>query len=91
VLAAPRGPLYFLRVHTGPPIAWVIAGSALRGAAAKSARQAFMTGLPDGSWAAAATAAAALIALTFLPARTRHPRRPQEQRETLQKRALTAR
>jgi EmrB/QacA subfamily drug resistance transporter len=47
---------------------------AMRAAAAESARQAFMTGLHSGSWAAAAaTTAGALIALAFLPARPRHP------------------
>jgi hypothetical protein len=45
---------------------------ALRAAAADSVRQAFMTGLHVGSFAAAAaTAAAALVALVFLPARAR--------------------
>jgi EmrB/QacA subfamily drug resistance transporter len=43
---------------------------ALRAAAAQAARQAFMSGLHAGSWVAAgATAAAALLALAFLPAR----------------------
>jgi EmrB/QacA subfamily drug resistance transporter len=43
---------------------------ALRAAAAQAAGQAFMDGLHAGSWVAAgATAAAALLALTFLPAR----------------------
>jgi hypothetical protein len=47
---------------------------AMRAAAAESARQAFMTGLHGGSWAAAAaTMAGALIALAFLPARPRRP------------------
>jgi hypothetical protein len=46
----------------------------LRASAAESARQAFMTGLHAGSWAAAAaTAVAALVALAFLPARPRQP------------------
>jgi EmrB/QacA subfamily drug resistance transporter len=46
---------------------------ALRATAAQAARQAFMTGLHGGSWVAAgATAAGALLALLFLPARPRH-------------------
>jgi hypothetical protein len=48
---------------------------ALQAAAAESVRQAFMTGLHQGSFAAAgATAAAAIVALAFLPhrARTEH-------------------
>ena len=55
---------------------------AMRAAAAESARQAFMTGLHGGSWAAAAaTAAGALVALAFLPARPRHPAPPQAARD----------
>ncbi len=46
--------------------------AALQAAAAESVRQAFMTGLHAGSIAAAgATAAAAVVALAFLPARAR--------------------
>jgi len=46
---------------------------ALREAAAAAARQAFVTGVHQGSLVAAgATAAAALVALIFLPARARN-------------------
>ena len=44
---------------------------ALRAGAANSVRQAFMTGLHAGSFAAPAATAAALVALVFLPARAR--------------------
>jgi len=47
---------------------------ALQGTAAEAARQAFMTGLHGGSWVAmGATAAGALLALAFLPARPSRP------------------
>jgi EmrB/QacA subfamily drug resistance transporter len=50
---------------------------ALQAAAAQAVRQAFMTGLHAGSFAAAgATAAAALVALAFLPARPRAAHAP---------------
>jgi len=50
---------------------------ALQAAAAESVRQAFMTGLHQGSFAAAgATAAAAIVALAFLPHRARTERAP---------------
>ena len=50
---------------------------ALQAAAAQSVRQAFMTGLHQGSFAAAgATAAAAMVALAFLPHRARAERAP---------------
>jgi hypothetical protein len=50
---------------------------ALQPAAVESVRQAFMTGLHLGSFAAAAaTAAAAIVALAFLPSRARAERAP---------------
>jgi EmrB/QacA subfamily drug resistance transporter len=56
---------------------------ALRATTVQAARQAFMTGLHGGSWVAAgATAAGALLALVFLPARPTPSARPVESART---------
>ncbi|HYZ53078.1 MAG TPA: hypothetical protein VE733_06150, partial [Streptosporangiaceae bacterium] len=57
-----------------------------RDAVATAVKQAFMTGLHQGSFVAAVvTAAAALVALAFLPSRARAPHTPAQAEVTAER------